>query len=118
MVRSLLRILLLLGVLTGIVLPNSSVALAQLGLLDGRIMVICTGHSLRTIVLDADGQPVESRRTEAPCLLAHGCAPSATPPPHPVRVVHRVVERAEPAGDAPCLDSAVWLARPRAPPVV
>ena len=118
MIRSLLRILLLLGVLTGVVLPNSSVALAQMGLLDGRIMVICTGHSLRTIVLDADGRPVNSRQTDAPCLLAHGCAPAATLAPHPVRVVYRVAERAEPAGDAPCLDSAVRLARPRAPPVV
>ncbi len=55
----------------GIVLPQASAALAGLGLLDGRLIVICTGDGLRTIRINDDGEPVETAQKVDLCALVH-----------------------------------------------
>lgn len=75
-----LRLFLLLGVILGVVLPKSSAALAQLGLVDDRVVVICTGHGMQTITLSPDDRPAPPQVHDAPCLLvapSDGTAPLA-----------------------------------------
>lgn len=77
-----LRLFLLLGVILGVVLPKSSAALAQLGLVDERVVVICTGHGMQTITLSDDDRPQPPQVHDAPCLLvapSDGTAPLAVP---------------------------------------
>ncbi|WP_411836934.1 hypothetical protein [Paracoccus sp. ME4] len=77
-----LRLVLLLGVILGVVLPKSSAALAQLGLVDDRVVVICTGHGMQTITLSDDDRPLPPQVHDAPCLLvapSDGAAPVAPP---------------------------------------
>lgn len=78
MIAATLRLFLLLGVILGITLPKSTAALAELGLIDARVIVICTGTTLETLVLDAEGNPVRVDHAAHPCLLAHA-ADTATP---------------------------------------
>lgn len=84
MLTRILRLVLLLGVILGVVLPKTSAALADLGLTASRTVVICTGHGLQEIALDADGAPPTqgASHDEAPCLLVHaldGSSPAAVP---------------------------------------
>ncbi|WP_372835768.1 hypothetical protein, partial [Puniceibacterium confluentis] len=71
MILRALRIVLCLGVLAGVLLPKTSVALVQLGLIRGQVLVICTGRGLETVVLDRDGRPVGISHADHPCLLTH-----------------------------------------------
>jgi hypothetical protein len=68
-----LRLVLLLGVILGVVLPKTSAALADLGLSGGETVVICTGHGLQEISLSSEGTPAKAPapHEEAPCLLVH-----------------------------------------------
>lgn len=79
-----LRLCLLLGVILGVVLPKTSAALVDSGLVQANFVVICTGHGLQEILLDDEGQPTEPSQTviDAPCLLVHaldGVVPPAVP---------------------------------------
>ncbi|MBW7055849.1 hypothetical protein KY389_03955 [Paracoccus bogoriensis] len=82
---SAMRLVLLLGVILGVVLPKTSVVLAGMGVVDSRTVLICTGHGLTEITLSIPGdtpQPPRDRH-DLPCLLAHaldGCATPAIPP--------------------------------------
>lgn len=82
---ALLRLCLLLGVILGVVLPKSSAALADLGLINARTVVICTGQGLEVITLTADGTPAEdmpaATHDEPPCLLVHTLDGVIAPPP-------------------------------------
>ncbi|WP_304618092.1 hypothetical protein [Paracoccus sp. (in: a-proteobacteria)] len=78
---SALRLVLLLGVILGVVLPKSSAVLAGMGVVDSRTVLICTGHGLTEITLTEPGEtpsaPVD--RHEAPCLLVHALDGTAAP---------------------------------------
>ncbi|RPE71052.1 hypothetical protein EDD53_0165 [Pacificibacter maritimus] len=66
-----LHILLFLGVACGLIVPKSTVLLAELGVISGQVIVICTGEGLQKITLDADGNPVEVDMETDPCALSH-----------------------------------------------
>lgn len=76
---SVLRLCLLLGVILGVVLPKSSAALAQFGVIDARVVVICTAQGLQRITLGGDDDAPRVRH-EAPCLLVHALDGAARPP--------------------------------------
>jgi len=65
------HILLFLGVASGLIVPKSTVLLAELGIISGEVIVICTGKGLQKITLDADGNPVEVSMETDPCALTH-----------------------------------------------
>ncbi|MGY9047203.1 hypothetical protein P775_27945 [Puniceibacterium antarcticum] len=116
MIKSVVRFLLVIGVLTGIVLPKSSVVLAELGLIRGQVLVICTGDGLQTLILNADGTPVEVTHNAHQCLLVHATDTATAILPSPIRmdlVQGGVKSRLTAKGprQVPGLD-----ARPRAPP--
>lgn len=112
-----LRLFLMLGVILGVVLPKSSAALADMGMIDDRMVVICTGHGLVQVSLaDLDPEsPDPALNHEEACLLVHALD-QAVPPSAPVWVSL--------ASELPPLVSAhLWLSfqRPvdgfaRAPP--
>lgn len=82
---SALRLVLLLGVILGVVLPKTSAVLAGMGVVDSRTVLICTGHGLTEITLTEPTEtPQPSRdRHDVPCLLVHaldGAAAAAVPP--------------------------------------
>lgn len=82
---SLFRLLLIVGVILGVVLPKSSAALAGLGVIDARVVVICTGQGMQMIAVDDDGNPVPQVHAQTgmpPCLLVHALD-GVTPPPTP-----------------------------------
>lgn len=68
-----IQLVLILGVVLGLVLPKTSAAMAQLGLIESRTVLICTGFGLQTITLQEDGQPADQNASEhdAPCTLVH-----------------------------------------------
>lgn len=67
-----LRLCLLLGVILGVVLPKTSAALAQLGLVDDRVVVICTADGLVEISLAGTGdRPAPKPHHDSHCLLVH-----------------------------------------------
>lgn len=66
-----IHILLFLGVASGLIVPKSTVLLADLGIISGDVIVICTGEGLRQISLDADGNPVDISLETDPCALSH-----------------------------------------------
>lgn len=85
MVR-IIHILLFLGVASGLIVPKSTVLLAELGIISGDVIVICTGEGLRQISLDADGNPVEVSMDSDPCALSHatdGASVKSVTPPYP-----------------------------------
>jgi hypothetical protein len=92
--------------------------LAQLGLIDGQVLVICTGTGLETIILGADGTPIESSHTSHPCLLVHATDTSTSVLPPIVRATFASLTF--PSGDK--TDAPGTLHRhdadPRAPPLV
>jgi len=69
-------------VILGVVLPKTSAALVDSGLVQTNLVVICTGHGFQEILLDADGQPSDAPQVveDAPCLLVH--ALDGVIPPH------------------------------------
>lgn len=74
-----LRLFLLIGVVLGIVAPKSSVVMAELGLIDAQVIVLCTGHGLETITIGPDGAPIKQTQDSAPCSLVHA-ADTVVPP--------------------------------------
>jgi hypothetical protein len=84
--RRLVHILLFLGVASGLIVPKSTVLLAELGIINGHVIVICTGEGLRKITLDADGNAIEVDMESDPCAMNHatdgsGAKPFAVPYP-------------------------------------
>jgi hypothetical protein len=86
MFARLIQLLLVLGVILGLVLPKASAALAQLGVTDSRVVLICTGQGMQEIRLSGtddatDPMPARDRGPQAhdlPCLLI--AAPDAAMP--------------------------------------
>lgn len=117
MIPSVVRLFLLLGVLSGILLPKSSAVLAELGLIPGQVLVICTGEGLETLVLDRKGSPIKVSHDPHPCLLVHAIdtataiQPKAVPATF-VTVTSLLSRQAVASAKAPGED-----AQPRAPPV-
>ncbi|KFI33863.1 hypothetical protein CG51_10150 [Haematobacter missouriensis] len=70
MIVRLLRLLSVLLVAAGILLPKVSAAAVSMGLLDLRYVVICSGDGMRVIALDGSGTPVEEVRSD-PCAFLH-----------------------------------------------
>lgn len=84
--RQFIHILLFLGVACGLIVPKSTVFLAELGIIRGDVIVICTGSGLKKITRDADGNLVEVSMETDPCALTHitndpGRAPIVAPYP-------------------------------------
>lgn len=77
-----LRLVLLLGVILGVVLPKSSAALAALGVIDDHAVVICTGDGLVEVSL-AELEPGEKPAPahDHACMLVHAIDHVATPMP-------------------------------------
>lgn len=73
MSRRIVQITLIVGVMLGLLLPKTSAALSELGLIGSRTVVICTGAGLKEITLTDNGQPAPQSEAhhEAPCLLVH-----------------------------------------------
>lgn len=82
-----LRLCLMLGVILGVVLPKSSAVLADMGMIDDRMVVICTGHGLVQVSLAdmASDSPDPAPLHEDTCLLVHSLD-HAMPPPAPMWV--------------------------------
>ena len=74
------HILLFWGVASGLVVPKSTVLLAELGIISGHVIVICTGEGLRKITLDADGNAVEVDMESDPCAMSHATDGSGAKP--------------------------------------
>lgn len=109
--RSLLIVLTILGILMPRI--SAAIAFAASGV---ETVVICTGDGLRTIRIDADGNPVPVTEHPDHCLFAHvaDTAVRAVPPALPATLVATVPRR---SGDLVVL-SAERAVRPppRAPP--
>ena len=90
-----LRLVLLLGVILGVVLPKSSAALADMGVIDDHAVVICTGHGLVEVSLDRrDTEKQNAATHDHVCLLVHALDHVATPmPPMWVRLASRFQPR-------------------------
>ncbi|MEG3661620.1 DUF2946 family protein [Celeribacter halophilus] len=114
-----IRIFLLLGVMLGIVGPKSSALMAQLGLINARTIVICTGDGLQTITLDANGNPVEHQETRSqPCPLCNVTpALAGAAFAEPVLALYDLADYPKPA-DVSGRDAPYTLSFPRAPPQV
>ncbi|MFV0243454.1 MAG: hypothetical protein ACK5IB_00340 [Qingshengfaniella sp.] len=82
-----LHLALMLGVILGIVAPKSSAALAELGLINAEVVVICTGQGWETITIGADGTPVHMDDSPDHCaqVKALATAPTPAPVPRPLR---------------------------------
>lgn len=65
------RHILTFAIMLGIVAPMSTAALARLGAIDSRVMVICTGDALHTVRIGENGQPLEVSDDGAHCALGH-----------------------------------------------
>ncbi|MCZ4352611.1 hypothetical protein O4H61_08800 [Roseovarius aestuarii] len=102
MIARLARYLVLVAVVVGILSPLSSAALAKIGIIDHQVIVICTGHGLRTITVDQDGAPITASQDSDHCALVHAVDISvairpvlyaqrlgAAPPVTPYRQLHR-----------------------------
>ncbi|MFW2589039.1 hypothetical protein [Sagittula sp. SSi028] len=118
MLHGLFRLSLLCAVILGIALPKSTAALVALGLSRAQIIVICTGEGLRTITLDANGNPVAEDETDGHlCLMVHavdgGSAPDVT---HPV-ALSRDVALTLPLTVTDATRLPLHDAAPRAPPL-
>jgi len=80
-----IRILAALFVMLSILAPQSAGLAALTGLADGRVMVICTGDGLRTLRIDAGGNPAATSDTAYFCPLALAVDTATAALPHPVR---------------------------------
>ncbi|MDB6176001.1 hypothetical protein PAF17_00590 [Paracoccus sp. Z330] len=87
MLQRIVQLTLILGVILGLLLPKTSAALSELGLINSRTVVICTGAGLQEITLSEAGEPVQPSASDhdADCLLVHGLD-RLTPPEPPVWV--------------------------------
>ncbi len=90
MIRAVSRYLILAVLTLGILLPQASAVMAGLGLVDGRVVVICTGDGLRTLRIDDTGVPVEISQEAELCALVHALDISGAdaPPDGAWRLIH------------------------------
>lgn len=66
------HLVLVLGVILGLLLPKTSAALADLGVIDAGAVLICTGHGIERVHLDGDHGPAPAETGHDPvCLLVH-----------------------------------------------
>ncbi|MGJ8625778.1 MAG: hypothetical protein ACSHXB_02355 [Sulfitobacter sp.] len=86
----LLRSLLICLLCLGIVLPKATAALALIVPTNGQVITICTTTGIETIVLDANGTPVEGQTVSSePCLSAHVDLGTPTYQPQWLRIARR-----------------------------
>ncbi len=79
MFRSFIQAFLIYFLALGLVLPQSSGALAALGLSNGQYVVICAGDSLKTILLDDAGNPAEHSGETHDCALMNAVNTASIP---------------------------------------
>ncbi|EYD72210.1 hypothetical protein [Limimaricola hongkongensis] len=116
MISRILQLLVLIGVVLGVTLPQSSAALSAIRLIDARTVVICTGHGIEAITLDADGNPVEAgAKLPHHCLLVDAVG-TAQPPRMPSRPVRAAPVATLSRIDGPALAWRGHDGQPRAPP--
>ncbi|MBU2956609.1 hypothetical protein Q4511_07250 [Paracoccus sp. 1_MG-2023] len=114
-----LHLILLLGVMLGLTLPKTSAALADLGVISGEFVVICTGHGIERVSLSDLGQepPAQDGVHDPQCLLVHALDHATTPD----RPLWLRIARSFPRADTvpPALPAEpLLLALARAPPRV
>ncbi|WP_321336212.1 DUF2946 family protein [uncultured Cohaesibacter sp.] len=63
------RLILIFGLLMGFLIPQVSAGLVGLGLVQPQTIVICTGSSIETITIDADGNPVKATEKSQHCTI-------------------------------------------------
>lgn len=114
-----LQTCLLIGVMLGIVGPKSSALMAELGLIDARVIVICTGNGLETILLDANGNPVNAEpMRHDPCPLTDATqTPDFAALTAPFASLPALADYPRPA-EVDGVQAAAVLPHPRAPPRV
>jgi hypothetical protein len=100
----------------------AAVALAAVTMASGRgqsgtELVICSGATVKVVVIGADGEPVEETRACPDHGLALFAAASAPAPDLPRRLA-RFAERVVPAAAAPAPRRVAGGMQARAPPVV
>ncbi|MDP5305502.1 hypothetical protein [Paracoccus spongiarum] len=80
-----LRLLIVLGVVLGVVLPKTSAALAVLGLTDSRSVLICTGDGLERLDLGPGHhpQPAPEQAHDGPLCLLVAALDGVPPVWHP-----------------------------------
>ncbi|MCF3972731.1 DUF2946 family protein [Paracoccus salsus] len=92
MIARILRLLVVLGVILGVVLPKASAALAGLGLSNARSVLICTGHGMQRVDLKPGHGPHHApapSHDEPLCLLVHALDGALAPPsPHWLALAH------------------------------
>lgn len=66
-------------VVTALLAPVAGNMAMAVGLSQGNVLVLCTGAEMRTIVLDAEGNPVEVQQSSDACVLAHAIDTARTP---------------------------------------
>lgn len=114
-----LQICLLIGVMLGIVGPKSSALMAELGLIDARVIVICTGNGLETITLDENGNPIQGGpERHEPCPLIDAVdTPSLVASAAPFASLPALADYPRPE-EVSGLQAAAVLPHPRAPPLI
>lgn len=75
-----LRILMILAVAAGVLLPKVSAAMAGAGLSGGAQIVICSGRGLAIVTIGPDGAPAPDAAREDPCSLIHALVGDAVGP--------------------------------------
>tara|TARA_B100001167_G_scaffold187189_1_gene149139 strand:- start:401 stop:748 length:348 start_codon:yes stop_codon:yes gene_type:complete len=109
------RVLIILCLMAGLLAPKGAAVLASA--VPGVVqMVICTGHGLDVITLDAEGTP---RRVahDLPCGAVHALADLGQTAPEGFARTRRVIAMTIPVAAAPQRDRAYLRPGPRAPPV-
>jgi hypothetical protein len=112
---ALLRVLLVLTLATGLLIPRMGAVLAEAAGFERA--VICVGDTLVTVTLGADGAPVDIVEGDVhPCLAAVPAALPDAPDGAPISVAFR--HSSVPFPDSTPLRAALWDGPPpmRAPP--
>ena len=109
------RLILLIGLFMGFLVPQVSAGLVGLGLVSSKTIVICTGNSLETITIDERGNPVKSSETSQHCTICHGLVAACADCYAPTHWIEMAVAGLLEFGHA---SSHVATRLARAPPIV
>nr|WP_321445555.1 hypothetical protein [uncultured Cohaesibacter sp.] len=108
------RLILLIGLFMGFLVPQVSAGLVGLGLVSSQTIVICTGNSLETITIDEHGNPVKSSATSQHCTICNGLVTACTDCNAPTHMIEMAVAGLLEFGNA---SSHVATRLARAPPI-
>ncbi|QDY68493.1 hypothetical protein [Qingshengfaniella alkalisoli] len=116
MTTRLFKILAIAALVLSILLPRVGAALASTGLFGARMVVICTGEGLETILISEDGTPVQANAKFDKCAFLHVADTAIAPVSEYVQ--WRPLERRYPFTRSQWIDSeAAGPAWARGPPL-